>query len=125
MHSEGYARVGRYYVHRLVMHAARGQVIDHVNGNPLDCRRANLRVVTKSQNGFNRGRAKHNTSGYKGVYWCKFTSRWRAEIRHEKKRVKLGRFDDIEAAARAYDAAAREYHGVYARTNFPCAGDKA
>lgn len=118
LQSEGYARVGAYYVHRLVMRAKRGEFVDHIDGNRLNCRRTNLRRATKSQNGFNRGKAKHNRSGFKGVYLCQQTGRFRAEIRVNRKAVKLGRFDTPEQAARAYDAAARLYHGAFASPNF-------
>lgn len=117
--NHGYARVGEQYLHRLVTGAGRGQIVDHINGNRLDCRRANLRVGTRAQNLWNRGKARHNTSGYKGVSFCKQTGRWRAEIRANRKCQKLGRFQTAEAAARAYDAAARRLHGEFVQVNFP------
>lgn len=121
--SEGYARCGRQYVHRVVMNAKRGESVDHINMNKLDCRKANLRIATKSQNLANRGPAKHNKSGFKGVYFCRQTGRYRAEIRFNNQRVKIGRFDTAEAAARAYDTAALEMHGEFARLNFTAPGD--
>lgn len=118
LQSCGYARVGRQYVHRLVTGARKGTVVDHIDGNRLNCKRANLRIGTKAQNGFNRGKASHNTTGFKGVSLCKATGRFRAEIRANRIRHKLGRFQQAEDAARAYDAAARRLHGAFAQLNF-------
>lgn len=118
-HSNGYIRVGHKYLHRLVLGAKKGQIVDHINGNPLDNRRANLRLATRSQNLFNRGRPKHNTSGFKGVHFCKRTKRYRASIRANNRVVRLGRFDTAAKAARAYDKAARVHHGDFAQLNFP------
>lgn len=120
--SNGYPIVcfykGREYLHRLIMTPAPGELVDHINGNKLDCRRSNLRIVTNAQNLWNRGITAHNTSGYKGVTYCSDTGRWRAEIRVNRKRIHLGRFDHPEEAAKAYDDAARKHHGRYCRTNF-------
>lgn len=115
------AGLHRLYLHRAVMNAAPHQIVDHIdNDNRLDCRKSNLRFATKSQNNFNRGKAKHNTSGFKGVSFCKDTGMWRAEITANRVKHKLGRFYTVEAAARAYDAAAPQYHGEFANLNFPC-----
>lgn len=113
----------REYLHRLVMRAGTGQIIDHRNADKLDCRKANLRFATKAQNGWNRGLAAHNKSGFKGVYFCNQTKMWRAEIRANSKCHKIGRFASKEAAARAYDAAARRLHGEFAHLNFVSARD--
>lgn len=56
---------------------------------------------------------------YKGVYWHRRDRRWVAKIRTPIKRLHLGAFVSPEAAARAYDAAARKYHGEFAYLNFP------
>lgn len=92
---------------------------DHRNGNGLDNRRGNLRDATTAQNIANRGKLKNNTTGFKGVSWHK--GRWEAAISHPGRpgNLHLGRFMDKEDAARAYDAAARERWGEFARLNFP------
>lgn len=96
---------------------------DHVNGDTLDNRRDNLRVANHSQNGANRGKTRKNTSGYKGVYWNKKSGKWKAQIGYRingARKVKgLGYFDDLTEAAKAYDRAAVEMHGEFARINFP------
>ena len=55
------------HIHRVIINAPKGMQVDHINGNPLDNRRENLRICTNQQNGMNRGKPKDNTSGYKGV----------------------------------------------------------
>jgi hypothetical protein len=92
--------------------------IDHANGDGLDNRRANLRPAIGSQNAANSRRRKDNTSGFRGVSRER-SGRWRADINRDGRRTHLGTFDTPEAAARAYDAAAIEAWGEYARPNFP------
>lgn len=105
-------------LHREIMQAPDGVQVDHINGNPLDNRRVNLRFATPSENARNRGRASNNTSGFKGVNWNKKHGKWLASIMVDGKRLFLGGFTVAEDAARAYDKAARKYHGEFARTNF-------
>lgn len=95
---------------------ARTEFVDHIDGNRLDNRRANLRVATKSENGRNRGRQRNNTSGFKGVTWEKERGKWVAAIMVGGKQAKLGRFDTPEEAYAAYCTAARELHGKFANT---------
>jgi AP2 domain-containing protein len=95
--------------------------IDHENGNGLDNRRANLRPATRSQNKANTSRYSGRipgSSGFKGVYWRERDKRWHAQIRVNGRGITLGYFHDEIQAARAYDAAAREHFGEFARTNF-------
>jgi hypothetical protein len=92
-------------------------MVDHINLNGLDNRRTNLRPATRAQNMHNRRLNANNTSGYKGV--SRDRSKWRAHIKLNSRQRSLGTFATPEQAARAYDAAARELFGQFARLNFP------
>jgi len=107
-------------MHRLVIGAEPGQIVDHINGDTLDNRRCNLRVVTYQQNAQNsRGVLPgRGTSDYKGVSWSKAAKKWTATIFYNRKQVYLGLFENEFDAALAYDAKAIELHGAYAKTNF-------
>lgn len=109
------------YLHRVVMEHAlgrsltQGEQVDHVNGDTLDNRRSNLRVVTQAENQQNRGKRYSNKSGYKGVSWHEQRRKWAASIKVNKERLFLGLHDTPEAAYAAYCEAARKYHGEFAR----------
>lgn len=105
-------------LHRLIMQPSADQVIDHINGNPLDNRRENLRACTRAENLRNAKTRKHSKSGIKGVEAVSLRSggfRWRAEIKANKKRFKLGTFDTADQAHAAYCEAAIRLHGEFAR----------
>lgn len=108
----------KIYMHRQIMNAQTGQVVDHCNGDGLDNRRNNLRIVTVAQNVRNRRPVKNHNS-YKGIYWHKGNKKWHARIQFEGRRFELGYYHDADMAARAYDAASRRLHGRYGRCNFP------
>jgi len=109
---------------RLVLDADKNTLVDHINGNPLDCRRDNLRLADACENAFNTALVSNNTSGYKGVYFHKASGRFHASIRAYGVRIFLGYYDDIEEAAGAYDRAARFFHGEFACVNFPRPGEQ-
>jgi hypothetical protein len=101
------------------MNPPRGFLVDHKNLNTLDNTRTNLRLATRSQNMFNRNKIKSNTSSrFRGVCFDKRRKKWCAYITVEGKRIWLGTFDNEIDAAMAYDAAAKKYHGEFARLNF-------
>lgn len=106
-------------LHRLLMGAKPGEVVDHVNGNPADCRRANLRITTQRQNTYNTKLPKSSTTGYKGVCFDKRKNRYMAHIHPNRTMVFLGYYEKPEEATVAYDKAASFYFGKYARLNFP------
>jgi hypothetical protein len=95
-----------------------GYVIDHINGDGLDNRRANLRLATVAQNAWN-SKKRNPRSGYKGIWFAGDKGLWRAAIVCHGRRIHLGYFKDKIAAAKAYDAAARKYYGEFAKPNFP------
>lgn len=104
------------YLHRLILGAPVGQMVDHINGDGLDNRRFNLRLCSHAENARNCQLAKNNRSGFKGV--CKASrNRWTAQIRVNGQHVYLGHFDDPRVAAHAYNRAAVELHGEFARLN--------
>ena len=89
--------------------------IDHINGIRTDNRICNLREATNSQNGKNLGLSKANTSGVKGVCFCKQTGKWRATIKLNFKQIDLGRFEKIEDAALARNLAEQHYFNEWNR----------
>lgn len=112
-------------MHREILGLSRGdgKMVDHINRDGLDNRRENLRLCTHAQNQRNSQKNKNNTSGYKGVTWDKQRGKWHSQIVVNHVRIRLGFFDDLIKAAQAYDAAARKYHGRFARTNFSREGE--
>lgn len=90
-------------------------VVDHESRDTLDNRITNLRDATFAQNQHNRTAQVNNTSGHKGVSLIKKTGRWRADIKANGVPKYLGSFATPEEAAAAYDAAALELHGAFAR----------
>lgn len=88
---------------------------DHINGNTLDNRRKNLRVVSGNQSAQNRGMRCDNKTGFKGVYFRKTTGKYVAQIRANKETYHLGEWTSPEDAHRAYCLAAEKYHGDYRR----------
>lgn len=106
-------------MHRLIMDPPKGMEVDHKDGNTTNCQRSNLRVCTRQENVKNTSKRSHNTSGYKGVSWFKPNKKWGVHIGFDKNKLFLGLFKDKIEAAKAYDEAARKYHGEFAKLNFP------
>lgn len=109
-------------MHRAILQPPSHLEVDHINGNGLDNRRSNLRLATKAQNQANRRPSRTNTSGFKGVSPHAQVRKWKAEIRVAGVRHYLGLFNSPEEAAQAYDCAAFQHFGEYARLNFPRVG---
>lgn len=101
--------------HRFITNAKKGELVDHANGNKKDCRRANLRKCDKSQNAYNTGIRKTNSSGKTGVYLRKDTGKWTAEIKHHNKKICLGCYDSYADAVKAREKAEEQYIGEYRR----------
>lgn len=112
-------KVGRknQYLHKFLM-PGRG-MIDHRDGDGLNNQRNNLRPANDSTNqqGFQRKRA-GSSSKFRGVRWHSQGKKWQARLTLNKKEIYIGLFSSEEAAARAYDKAAREHFGEFATPNF-------
>jgi len=104
-------------MHQMLMMIPRGMRGDHINGDTLDNRKQNLRIVTHSQNLWNMGA--RDGKRFKGIDYREQKGKWRARIMIDRQVTFLGYFDTDEEAARAYDEAAKRFQGEYARLNFP------
>ncbi len=102
-------------MHRLILGAGRGDMVDHADGDRLNNRRCNLRLASHSQNNANKRRAKNNTSGFKGVYWCRAKQRWHATVMLNRKRHHAGYFESAEQAHHAYVELASKLFGEFVR----------
>lgn len=108
-----------FRMHRVIMNNPKGKEIDHINGNGLDNRRANLRLATTSENQMNRRKQSNNTSGFMGVCWNKLAKKWQANITFRGRHFHVGLYLNKADAAKARDNAAKKIHGKFARLNFP------
>jgi hypothetical protein len=111
--SNGYYRIyftnGNYeYLHRFILNAQKGDIVDHIDRDRENNHRDNLRIVTKKLNNYNRD--SKNSLG-RGIYYDKFGDRYRACIGNYKKTLKLGSFKDITDAKLAYNKKALEIYG--------------
>jgi hypothetical protein len=113
---------GTTFMHRLILNAPEGALVDHRDGNGLNNRRSNIRLATSSNNSVNRHRGISSASGYRGVALHIQTGKWQAQVAQKGRTFYLGLHETAEAAARAYDKAAVELHGEFARPNFPQGG---
>jgi hypothetical protein len=105
--------LGKFYLaHRLAWMYTYGEFpeyIDHINGIRDDNRIANLRSVTRKQNGENTFLRKDNKTGLRGVSFHKAANKWRAQIKHNGKKMHLGFFNAMEDASMAYQAASAKF----------------
>ena len=123
INSFGYLRISinntSYRLHLLIWLMMTGAwsllEVDHKDLNPINNRWDNLREATHAQNNQNKPMRPDNTSGYKGVTFDKSRNKWAAVIRNNGVQHHLGRFDTAQEAGAAYQRAAREHHGEFAR----------
>lgn len=108
-------------MHRLICDAPDGYQVDHIDLNPLNNTRSNLRICTTAQNVMNTAYRRNSELPYKGVSMRKDRRRvtYRAKIRLDDVETHIGYYSTPEEAARAYDEVARKYFGEFAWLNFP------
>lgn len=99
------------YIHRLIANAKDGDIVDHIDRNPLNNRKNNLRLVSSSQNSQNKSLQVNNTSGFIGVYWISEKNKWRAEIQINGESKSLGYFHEKNEAIIARLKAEKQYFG--------------
>ncbi len=106
-------------MHRFLLGLKKGdkKFVDHKDSNGLNNQKNNIRVATYSENSCNIGIKSNNTSGFKGVSFCKITGLWHARIMFNKKNIPVGRFKEKQEAALARDRLAKQYHGQFAYLN--------
>ena len=110
-----------HYLHRDILNAKKGEVIDHISGDKLDNRRVNLRICSQAENTWNSHNRKSGTTGFQGVYesnpyskrgW-NLKKKYAARINVNKKQIWLGRYETAEEAYRVYVDACKKYRGEY------------
>lgn len=108
------------YMHRVIMAPGEGLVVDHINKNGRDNRRANLRVCTARDNVACSLR-KPSATGYRGVYFDgrRTSNPYRVQLTVRGQTINAGVFAKADEAARHYDALARTHNGEFAVLNFP------
>ena len=113
----------KIYLHRVVLERKLGIVltsknkVDHKNRYKADCRRSNLRLATKSQNGGNASIRRNKSVPYKGVWYYKPSGKFAARIVKDRRPIFMGYYKTAEEAARVYDKKAIELFGEFAATN--------
>lgn len=109
----------RCSLHRVILERVlgrsleKGEEVDHIDMNPLNNLRSNLRLATRSQNQANKTKNRRNKSGYKGVR--KIRNKWYTYITVKGKPTYVGNYDTPEEAHQAYCRAALIVHGEFAR----------
>jgi hypothetical protein len=106
-------------MHNEILSPLPGVVVDHINHNGLDNRRANLRLCMPADNVRNSRPRKNSSSKYKGVSWDRNSKKWRARISRAGVEYYLGCFTNQIEAAFAYDDRAREFRDAFLYLNFP------
>jgi hypothetical protein len=104
-------------MHRIVMKAKDGEIVDHINNNRDDNRSCNLRIASFGLNAHNKTKSKNASSKYFGVSFYKREKKWNAEITCKGIKYRLGVFKDEIDAAKAYNKKAIELYKENANLN--------
>lgn len=105
------------HLHRAITGALPGEEVTFLDKNTLNCTRSNLRVVTRSVVSARSKKRANTSSIYKGV--SRYRGGWAAEVSCNSERYRLGTFKSEVAAAKAYDAKAKELFGDLSTVNLP------
>ena len=114
-----YDKSKRILMHRLIMQPPEAMVVHHRDDSRTNNCRCNLCVCTPQENTRNKRRSSNSSSIFKGVTYCKEKRKWSAMCTYNGKAHRLGCFAVEVEAARAYDRAAAEWFGEFARLNLP------
>lgn len=99
------------YIYHIILNT--NDLVDHIDRNPLNNRKNNLRLVSKSQNAMNSKKRIDNSSGIKGVSFNKSRNKYETYINIKGKRIRLGKFDNIKDAALKRIEAEKLYFGDF------------
>lgn len=119
-HKQGYI-LNSYFgaLSRFLLNLAKGDchVVDHIDGNPFNNKKSNLRIITYAENNHNKRKREKSTSKFLGVGYCKRDKIWFAGITFKSKYIRVGTFNNEENAAWAYNEKALEFYGQNANLN--------
>jgi len=102
------------YLHRYIMDTPKGMVTDHINRNPLDNRKCNLRICSVRENVINAKLSENNKTGFRGVSYRKNRNKYRAYLMVNRKQVSLGHYHKYIDAVKARIKGEKKYFGIYA-----------
>ena len=114
-------RITRFKIHRIIYAIVNDSSdfqtfqIDHIDNNKLNNNPENLRLATATENQYNRGKQKNNTSGHKNIYFHKKYQKYTCSIRVNKKQIHLGVFETLELAIETRDKKVKEIAGEFSR----------
>ena len=104
-------------LHRVILDAPQGKVVDHINLDPLDNRKCNLRLCSHRENQCNRNLQSNNTSGVAGVHWSKRRKTWIARVKYYGSEVHLGAYPSLTEAAQARNEGVERLYGGFGKRN--------
>jgi hypothetical protein len=119
--ANGAGTVPPVYLARFVVGAPKRTRVKHLNGDRFDFRRANLKILRPAETLWSKRVKRRGKSQYVGVSWCSQSQKWRVIVHYHGRRVPVGKYDDEQTAARAYDCVAVNLRGRLTRLNFSAA----